>query len=285
VYDVKFVMNIQEAFHYYIDTVLKYKGLTLKTQSNYLGAYNSFRLLVGEMNICDITFEHINLWKSLMQEKPLKESSIASNIIRFRQVVDYFHKKGLCELSRDDISTPKVPTRRPDWLEPFEIREMINSCKCDRDRLLIALLFSTGCRIGELMGIDLKDIHGTYIVVHGKGDKYRPVFFDDTAKRYLDKYLETRSDGLPYLFTSVRNSRLTISTAQYVIKEASRTLGKNVYPHMLRHSYATNASAAGMPITMLKEILGHDNISTTMMYIHSNLRDRESAYNKYKVAY
>lgn len=277
-------MNIEEAFNLYFTNVLEYKGQASKTRTNYLLACRSFIKLVGDMNICNVTFEHINIWKSLMEET-MKTTSVVSNIIRFRQVVDYCHKKGLCPLGKEDIATPKIPTRKPEWLEPQEIRSIINQCKNDRDKLLVALLFSTGCRIGELMSIDLADIHDTYIVVHGKGDKYRPVFFDTTSKLYLNRYLDSRHDNLQYLFTSARNKRLTISSAQFILKEASRHLGKNVHPHMLRHSYATNASQAGMPITMLKEILGHDNIYTTMMYIHSNLKDREAAYNKYKITY
>ncbi len=278
-------VGVRTAFQEYIDSVLTHKGMSEKTKTNYWCALKSFIHHVGELNIKELTFDHISLWKELQQEKGLRLSTITHNIIIMRNVVEFCKKRGYCTLSKEDIDTPKIPRPKPNWLEPQEVRAIINNCRCVRDKLLVSLLFSTGCRIGEIMNIDLTDIHDDYILIHGKGDKYRPVFFDATTKVFLDQYLESRTDTLPYLFTSFREKRLTISTAQFVLKQASSVVDKRVHPHVLRHSYATNASMAGMPITMLKEILGHDNITTTMMYIHSTLKDRQEAYHKYKVAY
>lgn len=278
-------MDTSEAFLEYIQNVIVYEGQAYKTMVNCRTSMKSFLELVGEVNITDLNFEHVALWRQLMEEKGYKPSTISANICKLRCVVQYCNLRGYTQMKKEDIKVPRVPKRNPEWLEPEEIREIINHTEEGRDRSLISLLFSTGCRVGEIIGANRDDIHDDYMIVHGKGDKYRPVFFDETTKGYLEAYLGTRTDDLPFLFTSHQRKRLTVSRAQQILTKASEGMSKHVYPHMLRHSYASNAAAQGMPITMLKEILGHENITTTMMYVHSSLKGRQEAYLKYAVTY
>lgn len=158
--------------------------------------------------------------------------------------------------------------------KPFSDKELELlriECSSLRDRAMIEVLVSTGCRISELTGMDRKkiDMSNNSIVVLGKGNKERLVYFTDAAKVWLIKYLEERTDNNPALFVSLRApyKRVSPSSMELRIRNIGISAGvENCHPHRFRRTMATNAIKRGMPIEQVQKLLGHEDLKTTMRY-------------------
>ena len=171
-----------------------------------------------------------------------------------------------------------------------------------RDAALFASLYSTGCRVSELAGLDIKDLDKTlsYAIVFGKGKKERKVFFAEFAKEYLKIYLQERTDLVEKfkgqvqkdgkgkirdaLFINQKAQALTSRGIRYIINryvELSPEL-KHLSPHAFRHSFASTLITRGADIRVVQELLGHESVSTTQRYTHITA---EQLQNLYKVAH
>lgn len=166
------------------------------------------------------------------------------------------------------------------------IEQLRDHCKCKRDLAMIDLLYSTGIRVGELVGLNRTDINfeERECVVYGKGDKERRVYFDAKSKLHLQDYLKERVDDNPALFVTldVPYERLKISGVEIRVRELGRKLNMDkIHPHKFRRTMATRAIDKGMPIEQVQKILGHSQIDTTMQYAIVNQNNVKSAHRKY----
>ena len=166
------------------------------------------------------------------------------------------------------------------------IEQLRDHCKCKRDLAMIDLLYSTGIRVGELVGLNRADINfeERECVVYGKGDKERRVYFDAKSKLHLQDYLKERVDDNPALFVTLDApyERLKISGVEIRVRELGRKLNMDkIHPHKFRRTMATRAIDKGMPIEQVQKILGHSQIDTTMQYAIVNQNNVTSAHRKY----
>ena len=156
-----------------------------------------------------------------------------------------------------------------------------------RDRTLLELLFSTGLRISEVIGLDKNDIANDEISVQGKGGKIRVVFVSIRARGWLDKYLNSRTDSEATLFINYsKRSPLTRITARSVQRNLQKYvalagLSKHVTPHVLRHSFATDLLMAGADLRSVQELLGHSSIVTTQKYTHITNRHLKDVFHAF----
>ncbi|MSU09174.1 tyrosine-type recombinase/integrase [Veillonellaceae bacterium WCA-693-APC-5D-A] len=159
-----------------------------------------------------------------------------------------------------------------------------------RERAIIEMLLATGCRVGEIVGIKIQDIDFVKksIVVLGKGNKERTVFYNESAAYWMNEYLKKNPrEESQCLFQSMRRKGgetqpLTINALEWIL----RTLGRkakveNTYPHRFRHTFATMAAGKGMQIDQIQHILGHSQIKTTSIYIGTDSREIRHSYEKY----
>lgn len=165
------------------------------------------------------------------------------------------------------------------------IEQLRDHCKCKRDLAMIDLLYSTGIRVGELVGLNRTDINfeERECVVYGKGDKERRVYFDAKSKLHLQDYLKERVDDNPALFVTLDApyERLKISGVEIRVRELGRKLNMDkIHPHKFRRTMATRAIDKGMPIEQVQKILGHSQIDTTMQYAIVNQNNVKSAHRK-----
>lgn len=173
--------------------------------------------------------------------------------------------------------------------KPFseiEVERLRNGARDVRERAIIEILLSTGCRIGEIHGMDRADIEGDQMIVRGKGNKERYVFLNAKAIVAIENYLNTRDDDNPALFVSEQkpHNRLKISGFETRLRELGRELGiKNVHPHRFRRTAATSALNRGMDIEQVQKMLGHSNIQTTLIYAQSAHENLKSSHKKYVV--
>lgn len=177
----------------------------------------------------------------------------------------------------------KKQVRTP--LTEEEIEQLRNAATV-RDRAIIEVLLSTGCRISELTGLSRKDVdfRSGKAKVLGKGNKERWVYFNRKAAMYLEKYLNTRTDNEPALFVQKQTPyrALKNSGVLHMLNKLGNKLGiKKVHPHRFRHTAATTALRRGMPIEMIQKVLGHEQINTTMIYAHSNMEEVQENHRKY----
>ena len=151
---------------------------------------------------------------------------------------------------------------------------------------IIDLLYSTGIRVGELVNLNKEDIdfENRECIVIGKGNKERTVYFDAKTKLHLMNYLKIRKDNNTALFVSLDKpyDRLNISGVEVRLRKLGRSLGlEKIHPHKFRRSMATRAIDKGMPIEQVQQLLGHNQIDTTMCYAKVMDENVKYAHRKY----
>ncbi len=183
------------------------------------------------------------------------------------------------------IKYEKKP-RQP--LSDVEMEQLRDSCKTLREKAIMEVLYATGCRCQELCNLKKEDVDLTTreVRLFGKGKKHRVSYLNARAKVALEKYLEARSDDEPWLFVTVKKPYRQIHNE--VPERIMRQVGErsdipSVFPHRMRHTFATDALNHGMPVTDLQELLGHDNIDTTMIYAKANKTSISYNHSRYVI--
>jgi len=219
-----------------------------------------------------------------------KKSSIARKLSTLRSFFKYLVREQLTTSNpAKSVSTPKVEKPLPTTLtvdEAFRLMEIPVGSKGLRDRAILELLYSSGIRVGELVGLNLNqlDLDLGIVKVMGKGRKERIVPVGSKAVEALKAYLEKRgvlSREEP-LFVNSRGGRLTARSVGRLIKKYTKRSGifRKISPHTLRHSFATHLLDAGADIREIQEMLGHASLSTTQRYIHLSPGKLMEVYDK-----
>jgi integrase/recombinase XerC len=165
----------------------------------------------------------------------------------------------------------KIPKRKPDYLTEEEVEHIRLGCMQNSLHLaIIDFMLATGVRESELCDLKISDvdIEGSQARVVGKGDKERFVLIGAQSIDSLNKYLSARSDSNPHLFLN-KGDPLTPSRIYYMIRKMGKVfLGRNIHPHLFRHTCATNLVNKGMSMVEAQTLLGHEDIQTTLLYAH-----------------
>lgn len=163
-------------------------------------------------------------------------------------------------------------------LSAYDLEVLRWCCISLREKAMVDFFFSTGVRLSELHDANRSDINWkerSLIVKHGKGNKRRTVFFNAESELSLRKYFESRTDDDDAIFVTIRKPyrRLCLKAIEDVITKISNRAGFHVYPHMLRHTFATSGLRSGMPLDILQVLMGHTKPETTMIYAKRNIED------------
>jgi integrase/recombinase XerD len=217
----------------------------------------------------------------------LSAVSAARALIAVRGLHRFAAAEGLAELDVARAVRPPTPGRRlPKSLTIDEVLALLEGAGGDspadgpltlRNRALLELLYSTGSRISEAVGLDVDDIdtQARTVLLRGKGGKQRLVPVGRPAVQALDAYLvrgrselARRGRGTPAIFLNVRGGRLSRQSAWQVLQDAAERAGitSGVSPHMLRHSFATHLLEGGADVRVVQELLGHASVTTTQIY-------------------
>ncbi len=283
-------------------------GRSSKTAENYKLYLERFVEFTDDIQVEKISSEIVRkyrLWLNRYRNPKdieLKTITQAYHLIALRGFLKYLSKRDIQSLSPEKIELPKVIRKQVTFLSNQEIERMVNSIPIRddemslRDRAIIELLFSSGLRVSELVGLNRDNINTKRreFTVRGKGQKDRPIFISEHAATMIESYLKKRIDNLPPLFLSYsRNNtvmhnrgdyrRLTPRSVQRLINKYARLAGitKNVTPHTMRHSFATDLLINGADLRSVQAMLGHSNISTTQVYTHVTDSHLREAYEKY----
>ncbi len=220
----------------------------------------------------------------------LKMSSIAKKLSVLKSFFSWLTEEEI--ISRDPtrkIKPPKAEKLLPKALGIEELETVRETCRTPRERALVEVLYSTGCRLSEIYQMNRQDISWEQrsCRVVGKGSKEREVFFSWKALHYLKKYIKSRDDAHPALFVTERKPirRLSRRAIQREIKLIGERAGiqKNIHPHIYRHTFATLTLNQGADLVAVQSLLGHSNPATTQVYAHLSNERRKEQYQKYLV--
>jgi integrase/recombinase XerD len=212
------------------------------------------------------------------EHPPLAASSAARALVAVRGLHRFAVREGLLEVDpAREVRPPAAPRRLPKALPVDDVLRLLEVTTAPRDRALLELLYSTGARISEAVGLDLDDIDSRErtVVLDGKGGKQRLVPIGRPALAALDAYLvrvrpplATRGRGTPALFLNTRGGRLSRQSAWQILKIAAEraVITAAVSPHTLRHSFATHLLEGGADVRVVQELLGHASVTTTQIY-------------------
>lgn len=275
---------ISEAFEKYRVEVIVFKNQSAKTEEMNNCAMRSIINYLGDIPVKDLTFDSVRKWTSDLR-KTRSSNTVRGYILKLRVVLRHLRLSGYDVMDPQVIGVPKRDSHIVDFLEVSEVEELLDASFCHspgyskfkryRNRAIIALLFSAGLRNGELCSMDrhqIKDGVDSFTII-GKGNKPRICFIDPVTHKYIDEYLALRNDPYPALFVSEQQKgaeRLNPGTVQLIVKNCAvkAGLGKNIHPHTLRHSFATDLLRNNTNIVYVKEFLGHSSVEVTMAYTH-----------------
>ena len=174
----------------------------------------------------------------------------------------------------------------PKYLKEDEVRKLLNAPKRDkiRDRLILRILYRCGLRVSELTSLKIQDINfqeGMITVRGGKGDKDRIVPIDDDTLDLIQLYKGDADEG--FLILSQRGEPLSTRQIERIVKKYAKKadIKKNVYPHMLRHSFAVHSLKSGMNLRSVQKMLGHSSLTTTQIYLDLTGEDLKEDYKNH----
>jgi len=217
-----------------------------------------------------------------LARRSLRRSSIARHLSALRSFFKYLMREGVVEANpARNIATPKGEKHLPSVLQPSDVALLLEQPDLStplgvRDRAFLELLYGSGLRIGELVGIDVDDVElrARLVKVRGKGSKERIVPFGSKAEEAVRAWMSKRTAGPEQhaLFTNYRGERITARSVRRLFDRYVRgaALRAGVSPHTLRHSFATHLLNAGADLRGIQELLGHASLSTTQKYTHLN---------------
>ena len=235
-----------------------------------------------------------------LRDKSLASATIARHLIALKMLFRYLKNEGRISVDITEVmDSPRLWKILPDFLSEEEVLALLKAFKTKdddplevRNRTILELLYSSGLRVSETAGLQLKSINFELemLRITGKGNKTRLVPMGKPAMRQLKRYLEEARPQLtandpanPAVFLSFRGKQLDRERIWQVVKLAAERAGivKSIHPHTLRHSFASHLLANGADLRAIQEMLGHANIATTEIYTHIDRSKLISVHRKF----
>jgi integrase/recombinase XerC len=245
--------------------------------------------------------DHITIRDFLghLTRKGNAKASLARKLAAVRSFFRFLYRQGrIASNPARLVKTPKLADKKPRFLTIEEMETVLDlpdagTPRGVRDRAILELLYASGVRVSELVGLNLEDLSLSerLVKVKGKGKKERLVPFGDKARRALTDYLAVRAAVLRTrrtcrepgaLFLNLRGARLTARSVERNLDEYLRrgALLLDVHPHLFRHSFATHLLGSGADLRSIQELLGHASLSTTQKYTHVSIEELMRVYRK-----
>jgi len=293
--------------HQIIDEFKEYckiKYISKHTQAAYSYSLEQFKTYLKEEyednpNIEDITANIIRSFLGWLYDNNKKRNTLRLRIALIKSFFKYCYKKEIIIKNvSQNILIPNKEKKLPSYLQKNEIEKLmtynIDNASTEsqifiasRNIALMELIYSTGIRISEALGIKLNDINvmNRQVKVLGKGNKERIVPIGDMAIDAINKYKNVRNyikTDINYLFIGLKGTKLTVSSAWRIVNNCMQgiTDAEQKSPHTLRHSFATHLLDAGAELPVVSEMLGHSQLSTTEIYTHISIERLKASYKQ-----
>lgn len=268
------------------------RGMSTNTLSAYrrdLGRWTAFLAGEGVDRPADVRERHVSAFLAGLREgdvthPALAASSAARTLVAVRGLHRFLALEGELEVDpARDVSPPAPPGRLPKAIGVAEVERLLEAASLGgtpaalRDRALLEMLYGTGARISEAVGLDVDDVdpHEGVVRLRGKGGKERIVPLGSYAASALSSWLvrgrpamAARGKGTPAIFVNTRGSRLSRQSAWSILRACAERadLSGHLSPHTLRHSFATHLLEGGADVRVVQELLGHASVTTTQIY-------------------
>lgn len=288
-------------FKAYLELERNYSPHTVAAYVRDLDAFCEYMRDVYEFDPSDpkevdaVTHRMIRGWMAEMMDHGLSRRTVARKIASLNGWFSWLQKTGRVEENpAKKVSVPKYDKKLPAFLKQdsveklFEKIEYPDDFEGARDRALLEVLYSCGLRRSELISLKIKDVHfeAQTLKVMGKGRKERIVPFGDAAKQAMGIYLHAAKDAgvnvETHFFVKKDGKALYPKLVHRVVEHYLRqacTLSKNS-PHVLRHSFATHLLNRGADLNAIKELLGHNSLAATQVYLHNSIQQLKDVYDQ-----
>ena len=272
------------------------------TVRNYISDLAQFEAFVKSlfpqgMDPSEIDTMTLRAYLGHLHQRGLSKVSIGRKLASIRSFFKHLHREGRLKANpARALFTPRQAKKVPRVLSEEEAAGLVESAPAKesnglcalRDRALLELLYATGLRASEVVGLDFERLylHDGVVRVVGKGRKERIVPFGAPAARALEAYIAGREKQFPSaparpVFINRSGGRLTSRSLQRIVEKSALNapFDKDASPHTLRHSFATHLLARGADLRAIQELLGHSSLSTTQKYTHVALGQLKSTYD------
>ncbi|PRY56637.1 integrase/recombinase XerD [Knoellia remsis] len=276
---------------------------TLKAYRRDIGRWTAYLSSVGVSDPDTVTETHVTDFLARLREgddehPPLAANSAARTLVAVRGLHRFLAMEG--DLDADPaaaVSPPPPPARLPKAISLPEVERLLDAASVGdtpaslRDRALLEVLYGTGARISEAVGLDIDDVatdaEQPVVRLEGKGGKQRLVPLGSYAREALTAYLvrgrpalAAKGKGTPAIFLNQRGSRLSRQSAWTLLRAAAERadLTGHISPHTLRHSFATHLLEGGADVRVVQELLGHASVTTTQVYTLVTVQQLREVY-------
>jgi integrase/recombinase XerC len=280
---------------------LRLRAVSEHTLAAYESDLRDFETFLKSRNAAIESLDHLVIRDFLGQlyERRLEKTSVSRKLACLRTFFKFLVRDGRLKTNPAElISSPRLPKKLPSYLSEDEAATVVempigDAFKDLRDRAILELLYASGLRVRELVGLNDEnlDMAQQLVRVFGKGRKQRIVPFGEFAARALTAYVEERDsqglalsedDGQTPVFVSVNGRRLNARDVQRLVEKTRLSLpsGRRLTAHTLRHSFATHLLENGADLRAIQELLGHSSLATTQKYTHVSLEHLRAEYDK-----
>jgi len=288
----------EKSFLNYLATEKGLSSHSLQAYEKDLSQFFDF-LAIQKKDYKTIAPQELKLFLSFLKRQEFSQRSIARKLSSLRQFYRFLMREGTIEADPSELLSLRVKEKKlPKHFTAQEIKALLGSPNPSsergvRDKAILEVWYATGCRVSELSDINVSDwdFKQSVVLVHGKGRKQRlvPVYTEALtwAKKYLDVRHEwvRRFDNLEEkaFFLNDRGNKMTRLFLWKLLKKYAKDAGLNraVWPHMLRHSFATHLLWGGADLRVVQELLGHSSIATTEVYTHLDIENLKKMQAKF----
>ena len=222
-----------------------------------------------ELSLSSIKLEDLIDYKQFLIDSDLKANTVNNKLMTIKSLLSFSHKIGYLRFNVGLVvkGLRDKETINQKILREDEIRKLIDTCKKDREKLLIRLMVNCGLRISEVINLKWEDLNNEKLTVFGKGNRTR---FIKVRQELIEKLKTLRTDS-EYIFSSNKGTPLRRENVHSKLKEILRRGGLNesISCHWFRHSFASHSLNNGATIKQVQEVLGHQNLNTTSRYLHT----------------
>ncbi len=263
---------------------------TLRAYESDLEAFAAFMSLRNFLSVKDFTLKNIRAYLAYENIKEISRPTMLRKISALRSFAKFLANRGLIKVNPFSLfSAPRREKKLPSFLTEGEASNLMEAEISKRfhyrNKAILELLYSSGLRRSETVGLNIGDINFDegYVRVLGKGSKERLVPVTDIALEAISNYLDTRpqAKGDEPLFLGSKGGRLSGEGLAQIVKKSAidSRVARKVTPHSLRHSFATHLLNNGCDLKSLQEMLGHKSLAATQVYTHVSLERLKKVYN------
>ena len=269
----------------------KYSSHTVRAYSKDLNDFYIFIKKESIKSFIDIKKKDIHQYLYLLSVKKYTNKTVSRKLAAIKSLFNFLlRKKIITHNIVKSIPSPKKEKKLPIFLTQDQISLLLNFSDKEnlRDILILEIFYSTGIRISELIKIKIEDINlnNNTINILGKGNKRRVVIIGNYAKKRIEDYLNYNHKILnKFLFPNLRQSKskhISDRSVFNIVKKYAFKVTQNekISPHSLRHTFATHLLNNGADLMSVKELLGHEDLSSTQIYAHVNIEQMKKAFKK-----